>query len=346
MFAKSIGIGTTITLLAVAAAASAATTPAGWTILERHTLGGIGGWDGMMLDTGSRRLFVTRSEHVMVIDADSGKLVGDIAGVNHAHDVALATELKRGFISNGHGDSVTMFDLESLKVISEIPVTGKNPDAILFDSASKHVFAFNGHSNNATVIDPATGKVIATMPVPGRPEFAVSDEQGKIFVNIEDKSQVAQVDAKTAKVLATWSLGACDGPTGLAIDTMHQRLFSVCANKRMAVIDARDGHPVATVAIGDGPDSVAYDAATATVFSPNSDGTLTVVHQDDADHYSVVASVATPQRSRSLALDAKTHKVILAVAEFGAAPAPTANEPHPKPAMKPDTFGIVVVGSR
>jgi YVTN family beta-propeller protein len=328
-----------------AASNNSASTPSHWAVLERHTLGGAGSWDGMTLDSISRRLYITRDDHVMVVDADSGKLVGDIAGLKHAHGVALAPEVKRGFVSNGHGDSVSVFDLGTLKVIAEIPV-GKNPDAILFDPASEHVLAFNGHSNDVSIIDPATERVVATVPVPGRPEFAVSDGQGKIFFNVEDKNLVAQLDARSAKLVAAWSLGTCDGPTGLAIDNTHQRLFSVCANKQMVVLDAHNGHVVATLPIGDGPDAAGFDPDSAMVFSPNSDGTLTLVHQDDADHYTVVDNIATPKRSRAIAVDAKTHSAVLAAAEFGSAPAPTADEPHPKPAMKPGSFGIIVIGSR
>ena len=312
-------------------------------VIKRYQLGGEGGWDGLTLDANARRLYVTRGDHVLAIDADNGRQLGDILGAKHSHGVALVPELKRGYISNGHGDSVSVFDLDTLKITSEIAV-GKDPDAILYDTASKRVFAFNGHSNDASVIDPVAGKVIATMAAPGTPEFAVSDGTGHVFFNVEDKAQIAQVDAKAAKVLSAWSLGTCEGPTGLAIDTAHKRLFSVCINKQMVVLDATDGHIVAKLPIGDRPDASAYDAETAMVYSANGDGTLTVIHQDDADHYHVVANIATPQRSRTLALDPKTHHVYLAAAEFGKPPAPSAEEPHPKPAMKPGSFAIVVVG--
>lgn len=338
----SLGFGIALAAGCICAAGAATTAPK---IVKRYELGGEGGWDFLTLDAAARRLFVTRDEHVMVIDIDNGKLLGDIGGVNNAHGVALAPEFKRGFVSNGHSDSVTVFDLGTLKKIGEISVGGKDPDAIIFDPFTKHIFAFNGHSNNVSVIDPATDKEIATMPSPGRPESAVSDGKGHIFFNIEDKAEIAYADAKAAKVIHSWSLGTCEGPTGLAIDVAHLRLFSVCANKQMVVLDAADGHVVASMPIGDGPDMAAFDPVTATAYSANVDGTLTVIHQDDADHYSVVANIATPKRSRALALDEKSHNVYLPAATFGAAAAPTAAQPHPKGPMIAGSFGIIVVGT-
>ena len=314
-------------------------------VLHRYELGGEGGWDYLTFDASSRRVFITRGEHVMVVDADSGKLLGDITGVRHAHGVALVPGMKRGYVSNGHGDSVTSFDSDSLKVGAEFPVTGKDPDAILFDDASDHVFAFNGHSNNVSAIDPVSGKVVATIAVPGRPEFAVSDGHGLLYVNLEDTAHIARVDSRKATVTATWPLGSCKGPTGLALDILHQRLFSVCDNRQLVVLDAVDGKLVATVPIGDGPDAVVYDPQTATVYSSNGDGTLTVIHQDDKDHYRVVASVTTPVRSKTMTLDPKTHHLFLGAARFGATPAPTKAEPEPKPAMLPGSFSLIEVGA-
>lgn len=308
-------------------------------VIETFKLGGEGSWDFLTLDADARRLYVTRGDHVMVIDADSGKLLADITGANHSHGVALVPALKRGYISNGHGDSVSVFDFDSLKITSEIPVGGKDPDVILYDPATRHVFAFNGHSNNVSVIDPAQNKVIAMMASPGRPEFAVSDGAGRIYFNLEDKATLARVDAATHTVLDNWPLRPCEGPTGLAMDVAHQRLFSVCANRKMIVVDAKDGHIVATLPIGDGPDAAAFDAELGLVYSANADGTLTVIHQDDADHYHVVANVTTPKRARTMALDPKTHRIYLAAADFASTAASDA-----KPAMVKDSFKIVVIG--
>src|SRR5581483_3372391 len=246
--------------------------------------------------------------------------------------------------SSGGDDRVVAFDLDTLKPVADIAVTGKSPDAMLYDEASGRVFAFNAGSDSASVIDPATNKVAATIALPGRPELAASDGHGKVFVNLEDKSQIAEIDADADKVIATWPLGSCEEPSGLAIDAAHGRLFSVCANKQMAVLDAADGRVLASIPIGSGPDGAAFDAASGNAFSSNSDGTLTIVHEDDPTHFRVLANVATPARARTIALDAKTHHVLLPFAEFGAAPAPTSSEPHPRPPMKPDSFGLLVVG--
>lgn len=314
-------------------------------VIDTFKVGGDGGWDFLTLDAASRHLYVTRDDHVMVLDADSGKFLGDITGAKHSHGVVLVPPLKRGYISNGHGDSVSVFDPDTFRIVADIPVGGKDPDVILYDPATHDVFAFNGHSNNVSVIDPVQGKVIAMMDSPGRPEFAVSDGAGNIYFNIEDKSTLAHADAKAHKVLDTWALRPCEGPTGLAIDIVHQRLFSVCANRKMVVVDAGSGRVVTTVPIGDGPDAAAFDAELGVVYSANADGTLTVVRQDDADHYHVVANIATPKRARTMALDPKTHRIYLATADFGASAKPTAAQPEPKAPMIKDSFKIVVVGA-
>lgn len=337
----SVGIALLATTLSVHAAQSDT-----WSEVARHKLGGVGGWDLMTVDDAARRLYITRGDHLMVVDVDSGHIVGDIPGLKRAHGVAIVSRRNRGYVSSGGDDRVLSFDLRTLKVIDEIPVTGKNPDGVLFDAASGHVFAFNGTSNNATVIDPATNKVIATMSLPGKPELAVSDGHGNLFINLEDKGEVAKANSKTAAVETTWTLGTCEEPSGLAIDVAHHRLFSVCANKQMAVVDSESGRIVATVPIGEHPDGAAFDARSSTVFSPNSDGTLTVVHEEDPDHYRVVTTLPTPPRSRTVALDGKTHRAILATAEFGPTPAPTPENAHPRPTMKPDSFGILVVGRK
>ena len=332
-----------ITAAAMLAATTAATAEATWKELARHTLGGSGGWDLLAVDAASRQVFFTRGEHLMIADVDSGKIIGDLPGLKRAHGVALAPALHRGFVSSGGDDKVIAFDLATLKPVAEIP-TGKNPDAMVFDTSSRHIFAFNGKSNDVTVIDAATNAVTTTIALPGRPELAVANGHGKIFVNLEDKNQVSEIDTKANNVQATWSLGTCEEPSGLAIDTQHARLFSVCSNKQMAVLDANDGKIVASVAIGDGPDGAAFDPATGNAYSSNSDGTLTVVHEDDANRFRVVAVVVTPPRSRTITLDEKTHRVVLPIAEFGPTPAPSAENKNPRPPMKPDSFGFILVG--
>lgn len=315
----------------------------GYRIAGLHTLGGAGGWDLLAVDGASRHVFITRGERLMVANVDDGKSVGEVAGLNRAHGVVFAPALHRGYVSSGGDDRVVAFDLATLKAVADIP-TGKNPDAMLFDGASRHVFVFNGKSNDATVIDTATNKVVATVPLPGKPELAAADGRGKVFVNLEDKNQIAVIDAKTNTVTRTLPLGTCEEPTGLAIDAAHQRLFAVCSNRQMAVVEAGSGKVVASVAIGDGPDGVVFDPASSNAFSSNSDGTLTVVHEDDPNHFRVLATVATPPRARTIALDEKTHHVVLPFAEFGPTPEATTQTPHSRPTMKPDTFGFIVVG--
>ena len=226
----------TLALGATAAPAADAT----WKEIARHKLGGAGGWDLLAVDGDAARVYVTRGERLLVVDADSGKALGDVDGLKRAHGVALVPALQRGYVSSGGDDKVIAFDLATRKRVAEI-ATGKNPDAMLYDASSKHVFAFNGRSNDASVIDPATNAVVATIALPGKPELAASDEKGTVFVNLEDKNQVAALDVKKNSVRAVWSLGSCEEPSGLALDVAHRRLFAVCQNKQMAVLDADSG---------------------------------------------------------------------------------------------------------
>jgi DNA-binding beta-propeller fold protein YncE len=316
-----------------------------WQVNARWAIGGTGGWDYLSLDAATHRLFVTRSDHVAVVDIDHGKMLGEVRPTEGVHGVALAPGLNRGYASNGRGDSVTVFDLKSLATLKTIPIEGHNPDAILFDEPTQRVFTFNGHSKDATVIDAKTDRPIATIALTGKPEFAVSDGAGRLYLNIEDRAELTTIDARTAKVVATWPLPGCEEPSGLALDRARQRLFSVCQNGRLVVTDAKSGHHVADVPIGKGPDAVAFDAQRHLVFSSNGeDGTLTVIHQNDADHYTVVANVPTQKSARTLAIDPPSQRVFLAAAEFEPAPAPVEGKPKTRPAMKADSFVILVVG--
>ena len=334
--------------LAVAATAfscCAFAAPADFAVKEHWRLGGPGGWDVLAADTTAKRLYVTRGDRVVVVDTESGKDVGEVPHTDGVHAVALAHEFGQGYTSNGKANSVTVFDLKSLKTVQEIRIDGQNPDLILYDEPTRQVFVFNGRSANASVIDAKSGTVAGTIPLGGKPEFAVSDGHGRVFVNIEDKNELVAIDSKTRKVDTRWPLTACDEPTGLAIDPVHHRLFSACGNEHMAVTDSTNGHQVASVPIGKGPDGAAFDPQLGLAFSSNGqDGTLTVVHEDDPDHFSVVQTLATQKSARTLALDAKTHRIYLAAAEFGAAPAATNEQPRPRPPMVPDSFVILVVG--
>lgn len=313
-------------------------------LIAHYPLGGAGGWDLAAFDEASRRLFVSHSDRVMVMAADSGALIGEIAPTRGVHAIALAPSLNRGFTSDGATDSVSVFDLQTLQITHEIPVTGKNPDAILYDAPTRRVFAFNGHSDNATVIDAQTLSVLRTIALPGKPELAVSDEAGAIFVNIEDRSEILAIDAATATITHTWPLAPGTEPTGLAIDTVHRRLFATCTNHRMIVLDADSGRVVAALPIGDGPDSAAFDPATALAYSSNGEGTLTVVHEDDPEHFRVIANLPTRRSARTMALDRTKHRLYLPAAELGPTPAATPEHPHPRPSIMPGTFSVWVVG--
>jgi YVTN family beta-propeller protein len=278
----------------------------------------------------------------MIVDADSYAVVGDIPNTPGVHGIAVVPDLNKGFISNGRDNSVTIFDLKTLKETDRVAV-GKNPDAIMYDSASKRVFTFNGASQDTTAIDANTGKVAGTIALGGKPEFAVSDEKGHVYVNIEDKSEVAQLDPNKLAVEARWSLAPGEEPSGLAIDRKHHRLFSVCSNKFMVVLNADNGHVVTTLPIGSWTDAAAFDPETGFAFSSNGEGTLTVVHEDSPDKYAVVENVATQRRARTMTLDQKTHRVFSVTAEFGPTPAPTAERPRPRPPMVQGSFTLLVL---
>jgi YVTN family beta-propeller protein len=343
----SYALAWTLAAMPFATPAIAADAPAvgGFRVLHRYLLGGAQGWDYLAMDGAARRLYVSHGDRVLVLDADSGKIVGTIGELSGVHGIALAPTRHRGWISNGRSDTVTVFDTTTLKTEATVAVGGKNPDAILYDAASGRVFTFNGRSANATAIDAGSGRVLATIALPGKPEFAVSDGAGRVYVNIEDKSELVALDPKAGRVLATWPLAPGESPTGLAIDTAHRRLFAVCANRRMIVLDARDGHRVASVPIGEGPDGVAFDPRRGLVFSSNGrSGTLTVVHQDDPDHYRVVADVPTQRSARTLALDPANGHVYLSAAAFGGSAQQRGPQPWKHPPSLPGSFGVLVVG--
>ncbi len=336
-------------LLGAAAAlnARAETSPipvADYTVSQSWRLGGDGGWDYLALDASGARLFVSRGDRVEVVETVSGKLAGTIIHTTGVHGIAFAPLHKRGFTSNGRADTVSVFELDTLRVVQEVAVSGKKPDAILYEPRHDHIITANGESANLSVIDADTLKVAATVALPGPPEFMVTDSAGTVFVNIEtDPGKLVAVDANSLIVKATWTLTGCAEPTGLALDSAHHRLFSVCGNQVMAVTDSQSGKQVARIVIGSGPDAAAYDPDLGLVFSSNGiDGTLTVIHQDTPDEYKVLATVTTQTSARTMALDPASHKIFLAAAKLGPAPAPTEEHPHPRPSIVPDTFSILV----
>jgi YVTN family beta-propeller protein len=339
-------LGLSVLLLLVlqsAVARAQQKSPSGYRVVNQFKLGGEGGWDYLTFDAKGGRLFISRSTHVMVVDAEKGTVVGDIPDTQGVHGIALVEDIGKGYTSNGRASTVTVFDLKTLKVLKQIPV-GKNPDAIMYDPASKRVFTMNGASNDATAIDTKTDTVAGTIPLEGRPEFAVSDERGHVFVNLEDKSAVVEFDPSKLSVLARWPIAPGEEPSGLAIDRKHSRLFSTGANKTLVVLDASTGKVVTTLPIGGGVDAAGFDPETGLVFSSNGDGTLTVIREDSADKYSVVENVATRRGARTMALDPKTHRVYLVTAEFGPPPAPTPERPRPRPSIVPGSFTLLVVG--
>jgi hypothetical protein len=316
----------------------------GYHVIKTYKLGGEGGWDYLTLDSSSRRLYISRATHVIVIDADSGKPVGDIPDTPGVHGIALAPELGRGFVSNGREGTVTIFDIETLKPITKVKV-GDNPDAILYDPATKRVFTFNGKSQDSTAIDAAKGAVLGTIKLEGKPEFAVSDGKGEVFVNLEDKSQLDAIDPNKLEVKSRWPLAPCQEPSGLAMDRKNRRLFVGCDNKMMAVVDADSGKVIATPPIGEGVDATAFDESTGLAFaSCGESGVLTVVREESPSKFSVAENVKTQEGARTLALDDKTHNVYVVTAKFGPPPAPTPDHPHPRHSILPDTFVVLVLG--
>ena len=331
-----------VLLVTIGTPAAAAPAPGGgYHVTKKITLPGQGTYyDYLFFDAGARRLYVTFGDQVLIFDPDKQVVVGNLAGTKKVHGVTVAGG--KIFASDGGADVVRVYDAKTQKPLGEVPA-GKNPDAIIYDPASKQVFAFNNHGGDATVIDPGTLKVTATIPLEGGPEFARADGKGTIWVNLEKQSQVVRIDSKKKTATAHWPLAPCEEPTGMAFDNKDRRLFIGCGNNMMAVVDADSGKVVTTLPIGPGVDATDYDPATKTVFnSCGGDGTLSVIHQDAKDKYSVVANVGTQKRARTMAVDPKTHRVFLSTAVYNT-PAPTAQDPKPRGTLVPGTFTVIVV---
>jgi hypothetical protein len=344
---KSIALLTILASLSVAAifcvasfslAAAPAPGPSGYKVIKTIPIPGEGGWDYVYVDSDARRVYISHATQVVVLDADTFAVVRSIPDTQGVHGIAVASALGRGFTSNGRSDNVTIFDAKTLNTIGTVK-TDANPDAITYDPVSKRVFTFNGRGKNTTAINAADGTVAGTLALGGKPEFAAADDKGSIFVNNEDTSELIQID--TQKVVEThrWPLAPCKSPSGLAMDVKNRRVFSVCDEKVMAVVNADTGKVVATPAICDGPDATAFEPSTATVFASCGDGNLTVIHQDSPDKYTVVENVTTKKSARTMGLDLKTHNIFLPAADFDP-PAP--GERRGK--IKPGSFVLVVVG--
>ena len=326
--------------LVVAPTLAAPSAPVKYHLIQTFSPGGDTGWDYLTVDSQARRFYISRGTYVQVLNADSGKLVGKITSTNGVHGIALAPGLGRGFTSNGRDNSVSIIDLKTLKTIRTVAV-GNRPDAILYDPFARRVFTFNGGSNDSTAIDAVTGKVVGTIPLGGQPEFAVADGSGMIYNNIADKGEIVAIDSKTLAIKSRWPLAA-ESPSGLAMDTKNRRLFAVCDGQKMVVLNADTGAVVATPAIGNGPDAAGFDLKTKLAFSSNGqDGSLTVLHEDTPNTYSVVQTVPTQAGARTLALDTKTHHVFVVTAK--SAPA-VPGEPRWQRSYLPGTFVVLVYG--
>ena len=316
----------------------------GYHLVHEYKLGGDTGWDYLTMDASSRRLYISRGTHVQVLNIDTGKLEGDIADLKGVHGIALDKDAGKGYISDGRDNSVVVFDLKTLKQTGKVQA-GTNPDAILFDPATKRVFAFNGRSGNATVVESKDNSVAGTIDLGGKPEFGVSDGKGKVFVNLEDKSELVEIDSKELKVLNTWSLSPGEGPSGLAIDRDHEVLFSGCDNEKMVVVDGNSGKVLTSETIGKGVDATAFDLGLKQAYSSNGQsGNITVVKEDSPTNFAVVGDLTTKPRARTMTVDEKTHNLITVTAQFEAQQEPAPGQQRQRPKMVPDTFEVLVYG--
>jgi DNA-binding beta-propeller fold protein YncE len=328
--------------LAPPAASQAAGTPH-YRITQQLPLPGDEGWDYLIYEQGGHRLFVSHGSRVLVIDADKLRVVGEIPDTPGVHGIALAPELNRGYVSAGRSGVVVVFDLKSLARLKEIKVTGENPDAILYDPATRRVFTFNGRGRNATAIDATTEQVIGTIALDAKPEFAATDGKGHVYVNLEDKNSLAALDPKKLSVSSVWPLTGCEEPSGLALDAARGHLMPVCGNKVMPVVDAATGQQLGSAPIGDGPDAAGYDPGTGLAFASCGEGTLTVVRIAPSGRPEVVQKATTQRGARTMALDLEKHRVFSITADFSPPPPATAEQPHPRPAIVPESVRLLVL---
>jgi len=326
-----------------AGAGGSALGASGYHLTATWKLGGEGGWDYLTVDSKAHRLYIARTNRVQVIDTETGALAGEVPGLDGAHGVALAPEFGRGFATSGRSGTVIVFDLQTLKPIGAPVKAGKKPDAIAYDPSTKHVFAFNGGSDDTTVIDAEKAEAIGTVALGGGPEFGVADGKGSVFVNLEDKGELLEIDAHSLKVKNRWSLAPGESPTGLAMDPVKGRLFSGCRNEKLIVLDAGTGKSLGALPIGKGVDAAAFDAGTGLAFASNGDGTLTVISESATNpgEFRVLENVATKAGSRTAAIDPKTHAIYLAGADFEPAATPKPGEPRSRPKMIPGSFVVL-----
>jgi len=332
-----------LALVPLAAAQAAGTTH--YHITHQVSLPGDEGWDYLLYDQAGHRVFVSHGTRVLVVDGEKLTVTGEISGTPGVHGIALAPDVGRGYISAGRAAAVVVFDLKTLARLKEIKVTGDNPDAILYDPATHRVLTFNGRGRNATAIDAKTDEIAGTVALDAKPEFAATDGNGRVYVNLEDKSSLAVLDPQKVSVLSVWPLAGCEEPSGLAIDAAHERLFSACDNKVMAVVDAKSGKVLGTAPIGAGVDAAAYDPGTGLAFASCGEGVLTVVRIGSSGRPEVVESVTTQRGARTMALDLEKHRVFLVTADFSPPPPATAEQPHPRPSIVPGSVRLLVLES-
>lgn len=331
-------------LLTVSCLIAAAFAAEGYKVITKFKIGGTGGWDYVTMDSTGRRIYASHGNVVDVLDADSGKVVGQIPQLHGVHGIAIAPDLNKGFISNGQSNSVTVFDLKTMARLGEPAVGGQNPDSICYEPKTKRIFTFNGRSNDSTAIDARNNEIVKTFPVGPKPEFCVVDGAGKLYVNLEDSSEIVEIDGAKPDVTRRAQLTPCEGPSGLAIDVKNKKLFSVCGNKMMAVTDIPTLKVIATPAIGPGTDGAGFDPGTGLAFSANGgDATLTIVKLVNGK-YEAVDNVPTARGARTMAVDQKLHRALLLAAEYGPAPEVKAGQKKGRPPVLPDTFHVLVVG--
>jgi DNA-binding beta-propeller fold protein YncE len=328
-------------LLALCLGTIAMTTPAvgAYRLLQTIPLPGDDGWDHPTVDSVARRLYVTHGTHVVVLDADSGQLIGKIDNTPGVHFTVVDPGLDRGFISNGKAANLTIFNPKTLATIGQVKSTGENPGPTVFDPATKRVFTFNLNSNNATVVDSIEGKVVGAFELGGKPELVGTDAKGSVFVNLVQKNVVLEIDAQKMKPGQTWPVAPGEGPRTMAVDEKNARLFIGCANRRMVVLDSNNGRAIGSVPIGTGPDDSAYDPETGRIYISNGDGTVSIIQQDSPDKYRLLETVATAPGARNMALDLKTRRIFLPLSDRGPF-SPTSA----RGAFIPGTFRILVFG--
>jgi DNA-binding beta-propeller fold protein YncE len=325
-------------VLTVSVIPAVAQTPS-YHIAQRYVLGGDGSWDYLALDTVNHHLFIAREDRFMVVDPSTGKVIHEIPGMNRAHGVAFAYDADHGFATSGGDSTVTMFDLRTLRVLGTT-IAAVDDDDIIYDPATRRIYTFNGDAHSSTVIDPVTGRTLGNIDLGAKPESGASTDDGKLYVNLSEAGKIAEVDARAMKVTRTWSVAPCTSPTGMAVDLVHHRIFSTCRNSLMAVSDPDAGKLVTTVPIGGGVDGAGFDPAAQLAFAPNGDGTLTVIHEDDPDHYRVVQTLQTMNGARTMTLVPATRTIYTASARFGPVPSGAGRR---RPPVLPGTFTLLVV---